>query len=131
MITFRFARLVRGKIPEFYRSLGNTVVSKKLSGRELREALIQKLHEEVDDALRATDRAKMISEIADIQEIVKDVCELENITSQEIQESIDSKVANKGKFSDGQYIDTVTFLDENSQWAQYCQQSPDKYEEIK
>ncbi len=130
MPTFRYAKLVRDNIPEFHKSSGHIVNGRRLAGAVLRSALTSKLHEEADEVATASTKKELIEEIADVQQIIDDLCAHEKITKSEIAEVQKSKAERKGGFANGEYIETVTIADENDKWAQYCRESPEKYPEV-
>lgn len=130
MPTFRYAKLVRDNIPGWHKTNGHTVSGKKLTGDNLRKALIEKLHEEADEVDGAMSRQELIEEIGDVQQIINDLCASQAISSKELAQAIKQKTDRKGGFSNGEYIDTVTIPDEDDKWAQYCRRSPEKYPEV-
>lgn len=130
MPTFRYAKLVRDNIPRFHEESGHTIKSKNLSGKELVRALAEKLHEEADEVDGALSREELVEEIADVQQIINDLCAVSSISIKELTHMINKKAARKGGFSKGAYIDTVTMPDENDEWVAYCRKSPEKYPEI-
>lgn len=131
MPKFRYDKLVRDKIPEYHENSGHTVEGRILGGVALRRALIGKLHEEVDEAGAAPSKKKLTEEIADIRQILDDLCAKEGILEIDVKTAQAAKEERKGGFREGRYIETVTIPDENDEWAQYCRKSPDKYPEEK
>jgi len=131
MPTFKYAKLVRDNIPSFHEEAGHTIVSQTLTGKALSNALIEKLHEETDEINNALDQAALIEEIADVQQIIHDLCATNNISKKALDEVITKKSARKGGFLQGSYIDTVTMPNEDDEWVTYCRRSPEKYPEIK
>ncbi len=130
MPTFRYAKLVRDKIPGWHQKSGHRVSGRQLKGDELRAALIQKLHEEADEVSGALSREELIEEIGDVQQIIDDLLATETISKETLQTTMKKKADRKGGFRNGEYIDTVTIDDENDEWAQYCRRAPEKYPEV-
>lgn len=130
MPTFRYAKLVRDNIPQWHNEAGYTVHGSRLKGAALRQALVKKLHEEADEVDAAQSRTELIEEIADVQQIIDDLCVSEAISSEALSSVKQEKATRKGGFLHGEYIDTVMIPDENDRWARYCRQSPDKYLEV-
>lgn len=64
------AKLVRDKIPDIIRESGETPVIHKVTGLAFREALILKLHEEVQEFTEARNAGEIMAELADIKEVV-------------------------------------------------------------
>lgn len=130
MPTFRYAKLVRDKIPGWHREDGHDVVGRRLEGDEKRAALCQKLSEEAVEVMGATTPEERLGEIADLQQIVDDLRDGDGFTVEALRSAVDKKRAHKGGFSNGEYIETVTMRDENDKWARYCRATPDKYPEV-
>ena len=131
MPTFRYAKLVRDNIPGWHRENGHTVNGRRLTGKELLEALIAKLHEEADEVSGAMSRDELIEEIGDVQQIINDILASQGIAVSELEQSIQKKTGRKGGFMQGEYIESITIPDENDKWAQYCRRAPEKYPEIR
>ena len=131
MPTFQYKKLVRDNILGWHNDRGHEVDGKKLNGLELRKALCEKLHEEADEVDTAQDRDELIGEIADVRQILDDLCAEEGISESEIATAQKAKFVRKGGFRQGNYIDTVTMTDENDKWVLYCRKSPEKYPELK
>ncbi len=130
MPTFKYAKLVRDNIWRWHEECGHTVKGRKLQGAELRKKLSEKLHEEADEVSAAVSREELIEEIADVRQILDDLCTEEVISEDEIIAAQTKKSARKGGFRGGHYIETVTIPNEDDEWAQYCRKSPEKYPEV-
>lgn len=129
MPTFRYDKLVRDNIVQMHHDAGHSVVSRSLTGSELRDALIRKLHEEADEVHSAADRTELIEEIADVQQIIEDLCVHLSISQSELLDAQTIKKNKKGGFASGSYIETVT-MPQADQWVAYCRANPTKYPEI-
>jgi predicted house-cleaning noncanonical NTP pyrophosphatase (MazG superfamily) len=130
MPTFKYAKLVRDNIWRWHEESGHTVKGQMLKGAELRKRLSEKLHEEADEVSLATSREELIEEIADVRQILDDLCAEAGISKAEVTASQAKKLAKKGGFREGRYIETVTIPHEDDEWAQYCRKSPEKYPEV-
>lgn len=93
-------KLVRDKIPDIIRASGETPIIRKVTGLELRAALIEKLHEEVQEFCEASGRDAVMEELADILEVV---CALGNSYGSETELINVSAKKNKkrGAFDEG------------------------------
>jgi len=131
MPTFKYAKLVRDNIPGWHRENGHTVNGRQLTGKELLEALVAKLHEETDEVSGAMSRDELDEEIGDVQQIINDILASQNIPQSELEQSIQKKTGRKGGFLKGEYIESIVIPDENDEWAQYCRRAPEKYPEIR
>jgi predicted house-cleaning noncanonical NTP pyrophosphatase (MazG superfamily) len=130
MPTFKFAKLVRNNIWKWHEEAGHTVDGQLLHGEDLKQALATKLHEESDEVAAANTREELIEEIADVQQIIKDLCTLEGIATSEIEQVRKEKATKKGGFLGGMYIDTVTMPNEDDTWVYYCRKNNSKYPEL-
>jgi len=130
MPTFKYAKLVRDNIADWHTHVGHTPKVTHLEGKQLIRALCKKLHEEADEVDGALDRKEMIEEIADVQQILDDLCAVENIKKSEIESVRAKKAEQKGGFQKGVYIDTVYMPNEADKWAKYCRKNPTKYPEV-
>lgn len=131
MPTFKFAKLVRDNIANWHVEAGHTPNVKYLKDKDLIRALCAKLHEEADEVDGALNRSEMIEEIADVQQVLDDLCAAEKIESSEVQRVKKEKAMRKGGFSRGVYIDSVFMPDEDDKWVAYCRKQPKKYPEVK
>lgn len=130
MPTFRYDKLVRDKIGKWHVEAGHTPAITHLKGKELVAALCKKLHEEADEVDGALSQEELVEEIADVQQIIDDLCAVADIEKRVLDDIKKKKAAKKGGFKDGVYISTVAMPDENDKWAIYCRKSPDKYPEV-
>jgi predicted house-cleaning noncanonical NTP pyrophosphatase (MazG superfamily) len=128
---FQYKKLVRDNIWGWHIERGHEVDGKKLTGFELRKALCEKLHEEADEVDAAQSHEELVEEIADVRQILDDLCAEESISEHDIATAQKAKFKRKGGFREGNYIDTVTMKDENDKWVLYCRKSPEKYPEIR
>ena len=131
MPTFRYAKLVRDNIPSFHIESGHTFTGRTLKGKELVDALVAKLHEEADEVDGALSPDELIEELADVQQIIDDLCTVSGIRKEDMTNVMAKKAARKGGFLQGKYIETVTMPTEDDKWVVYCRNAPDKYPEIK
>ena len=130
MPTFRYDKLVRNKIPGFHKEAGHDIVYRRLRVVELAEALARKLQEEAQEVFDATTPAGLIEEIADVQQVIDDLCVVSGISKQKVFDVMTDKAERKGNFLAGRYIETVTMPNEQDEWVAYCRASPEKYPEV-
>lgn len=130
MPTFIFKKLVRDNIWPWHEEAGHSVEGKKLSKNELRKALREKLFEEVDEVRLAQTTNELIEEIADVRQLLDDICAHEGIDAQLVDTAQAAKKSRKGGFLKGMYIDTVYMPKDDDEWAEYCRKTPDKYPEL-
>jgi len=131
MTKFRFNKLVRDKLPSIYIELNQKIVFQKLKGKELLQGLKDKLIEEAAEVpLEGGTREQIISELSDVQQVVDDMKSELAITDNEIDEAKKQKLAKKGGFSDGIFVESIE-LDDNDEWVEYYRKEPLKYPEIR
>lgn len=130
MPKFRFNKLVRDKLPEIYNNLNQTIISRRIAGRELLEKLQNKLVEEsAEIPVRSGDRSEIISELSDVRQVMFDMQSQLDITDDDIEVARLKKFDKKGGFSDGVYVEAITLTDDDP-WVEYYRNQPEKYEEI-
>lgn len=130
MPTFSYRKLVRDNIPSFHDEAGHTTDVTVLRGQALSAALVTKLHEEADEVSAALQPEEFLEELADVQQIIDDLCALHGVSEETLRGVVTKKAAKKGGFQAGYYIETVTMPRDDDEWVAYCRKSPDKYPEI-
>jgi predicted house-cleaning noncanonical NTP pyrophosphatase (MazG superfamily) len=96
-----YNKLVRDKIPTIIQSRGERTETIQLAGDALRDALRQKLVEEAFEVLDAKTGPELISELADLQEVVRALCRELDISVPDIEEEREEKEHLRGGFEKG------------------------------
>jgi predicted house-cleaning noncanonical NTP pyrophosphatase (MazG superfamily) len=122
-------KLSRDKTVENMKAAGITTNYKILEGKLLLDALNQKLLEETHELMKAHDRKEVISELADVLEVMDGLCKAHNITMNELLEVKNSTKEKRGGFEKGIFMETIE-MDEDNLWVKHFRKSPDKYPEI-
>jgi predicted house-cleaning noncanonical NTP pyrophosphatase (MazG superfamily) len=91
-------KLVRDLIPEIIRTSGGQPVTRILGDAEYRDALAEKLREEVAE-LEQAERRHKLEEIADIFEVLSAIAASEGHTLDEVQSAAEAKRVEKGGFA--------------------------------
>ncbi len=78
-----YNKLVRDRIPDIIQAAGRTCTTEILGDEEYRHALQEKLVEEAHEAAHA-DRVDLITELADLQEVIEAVLRLEGIAREDV-----------------------------------------------
>ncbi len=131
MPTFKFEKLVRSKLPAMYKQLNQKITSRQLSDKEVLHALRAKLVEEADEIpIESGDTQKIIQELSDVQQVIEDIKQRLDISSEQIEKARQDKLDKKGNFSDGTFVETIA-LDESDEWVKYYRNEPSKYPELK
>lgn len=103
-------KLVRDKIPQLIRDSGKTPVYETLEGEELQFTTINKINEEVlelSKAFTSKDRAAILEELADVEEIVDAFRHAMGITVDELLEARVEKIKKRGAFNRGYYLNEI------------------------
>ncbi len=130
MPEYEFHKIVRDKLPADYERLGQQATYHKLGRSEHAQQLINKLIEEVYEINLTEPSAAIAEELADLKQVQLDLAELLGITPEQIEAIRRSKLAKKGGFADGIFVETLQLSDDDV-WNDYYRQRPDKYPEIK
>jgi len=130
--TYRFDKLVRDEtVPGYERD--DTVVAvnwRRLNEMEYRRALITKIHEEADEIpLLEEMSGDIISEIADLQDVIDALKQSYGISDDTIAEASRKKANRRGGFTSRHHIDTIT-VTPSSEWRTYCLNEPTRYPEV-
>lgn len=129
MAIFRLSKLVRDNIPDIMRGDNQTPNVVLLSGKDLQRALLEKLKEEVDEALdELDDDEKFLAEMADVKEVYDSILRARAIDESNLAEIQATKRTTKGGFSEGYFVDTVTTEDDSS--SDYYRNDPLRSVEI-
>jgi len=90
----KYKKLVRDKIPEIIESKNKVPLTKILNQEEYKEALNEKLQEEVDEFLESGD----IEELADIMEVINAIISIKGSSIEEIEKIRQQKKKERGGF---------------------------------
>jgi predicted house-cleaning noncanonical NTP pyrophosphatase (MazG superfamily) len=104
---FEFNRLVRSKVVGHCQEQGCRTHFRSLTGDELAQALRLKLVEEAAEVVAATgDRSETIKELADLQEVIRELMHQLAISAAEVEVAQTKKREAKGTFREGYFITT-------------------------
>ncbi len=101
-----YNKLVRDRIPEIIAENGSQCRYHVASPEELKQALLNKLREEVEEFIEEP----YVEELADIQEVLWRIQEVFNITEYEVRDATRQKAKERGIFDEGYILEYV--LDE-------------------
>ena len=122
-IVFHLNKLVRDKLPNNMRAMGQMPKVRTLEGSEKVKAQVAKLLEEVQEL--DVDSPTLAEELADVKQIVSD---LEASLDKDIETLRIQKLDAKGGFSEGQFVTTLT-LRADDPWVDYYRNDQSKYPE--
>jgi len=129
MRRFVYGKLVRNKILDDMIRHGEKPQYRVLDDKDYLIELQKKILEEAAE-INFDDREKVLSELADLQEVVDCMLEAINITTAELVKAKEKKNTRVGSFDKRIYIDDVSIPDENP-WINYLEKNSDRYPEIK
>lgn len=100
-----FNKLIRDKVAERMQERGVEYSARTLSEEEYKAELLKKVGEEALGVQNAQTREELVSEMADVLEVLSALRKLEGITEEEIETALTRNMEKKGGF------DTRTFLE--------------------
>ena len=104
-----YNKLVRDKIPEIIAAdNGATCVTRVLDDEEYLNALNSKLQEELNEYLESG----AVEELADLEEVLKAILEIKQVSYEEFENIRKMKVEKRGAFRDKIFLESVNELDE-------------------
>jgi len=125
-------KLVRSKCVEILLRDDPTSQAKYhyLSKDELKSHLLKKLEEEAFEVVLAESREELVSELADVFEVIESICRVNNICREEIEVARANKLEKRGSFDDGLFIEWIE-ITSGTRLYNYCLAHQDKYPEVK
>lgn len=103
-----FNKLVRDKIPESIEQKGERVEIVRLTGDALVSGLRQKLVEEAFEVLDARGRQEVVGELADVQDVVRAICDALGLSLKAVEAEGSAKRREKGGFGRGVMLRRTT-----------------------
>lgn len=129
MPIFLCNKLARDKTLQNFKESHITTTHRIVAGKELVEALNKKILEEAREVTETTDRKEIISELADILEVINGLCKAHAISHEEI-EAVRTSIHNKrGGFENGLFLEAIEMAEDNPA-VQHFRKSPERYIEI-
>lgn len=135
MPKFLLNKLVRRRLPGMYVALNEQAEVKELTGKELEDALVAKMLEEVTE-LQGRGVGD-IGELADVLQLLYDACIATGVSYDDVEQKRREKEAEKDGsvfLSDsgvptGYYIAGLTCA-EDDKWTAYYRKEPERFPEI-
>jgi predicted house-cleaning noncanonical NTP pyrophosphatase (MazG superfamily) len=129
---FRYAKLVRDNIPAIIVKDGAKVQKKVLSQKSYELELKKKLLEESSELLEAKDRTEMLSELADLEEILDNLRAALHIGKAELKSVQAKKRLKNGSFRRRFYVDHIVADNHTDPaWLRYHLKNKKKFPLIK
>lgn len=102
-----YNKVVRDKIPKIIERGGERVETVQLAGDALVTALRQKLVEESFEALDAKSGDELISELADVEEVIRAICQALKVPAEQLEAEREEKLKRRGGFEKGLMLKTT------------------------
>jgi predicted house-cleaning noncanonical NTP pyrophosphatase (MazG superfamily) len=125
-VTFNSNKLTRDRTEERFIKRNINGQFRHISGDEYIQALKNKLHEEVAEIMEAQDSHELMTEIADVLDVLKALLKTHNISDDELNKYRTTLHQERGTFETGLYLDTFQIDSENPQYETYSSR-PHKY----
>lgn len=105
---------------------GSTTSHLFLNPEELKLALFEKLKEESAEVCSAKNRSELVSELADVLEVIESIKKTSAITSEELDDARILKKEMRGGFDSGLFINWIE-IKEGGRLYNYCLKNPNDY----
>lgn len=129
MPKFILNKLVRDKLKNEYIHDNQKASYRKLSVSDHKYELIRKIIEEAKEIEIGGRNGDIISETADIQQVLDDLINLCGFTKDQIECAKKAKFDRKGGFADAVFIETLELTDDDK-WVEYYRKHSDTFIEI-
>jgi len=127
---FRFAKLVRDKIPGHMASDNQVLFGvRKLEAPESVKELCKKVLEETRELADAENIESMKGEIADVQEVLDCLKKELKLEDKELSRYRERKISKNGGFDDMIYVEYIG-CEDDSKWTGYYLKNQDRYPQI-
>jgi predicted house-cleaning noncanonical NTP pyrophosphatase (MazG superfamily) len=126
---FKVEKLVRNKTYERLTKRKVTMKFRVVSSPEYQTLLKTKLVEETEEVSRARNQAELISELADVLEVIHALAAAHTIPFETIEATRQEKQVSRGGFDHHIYAEYVEMEESHELYAEY-KNEPDKYPEI-
>ena len=94
-----YNKLVRDRIPEIIAQIGSTCEITTMHEQEYQQALRAKLVEEAQEAAKASDTQQLITELADLYEVIDTLMNSNDIAPETIHAEQERRCRERGGFS--------------------------------
>ena len=100
-------KLVRDNIPEIIRASGKIPVTRILNEADYLQALKTKVAEEANELIGAPTKEAMLTELADLQELITAICLQSGYTMEELEEARQKKKSINGAFTKRIFLESI------------------------
>jgi predicted house-cleaning noncanonical NTP pyrophosphatase (MazG superfamily) len=106
-VTITYGKLVRDRIPEIIRAAGHVPHVRTLPADQRWDALLAKLAEESAELGDATNTQELLTELADVLEVVMGLAAAAELAWSEVESTRDARRRERGGFDQGLWLETV------------------------
>jgi predicted house-cleaning noncanonical NTP pyrophosphatase (MazG superfamily) len=103
----KYNKLIRDNIPEIILSDNCIPKVRKLSHKDFKLELLRKLLEEAGEVSKAENKKELISELADVQEVMISIYEAYGIECGDVTKEARIKRKNKGGFKKKLFLESI------------------------
>ncbi len=103
-----YKKLVRDRIPEILERLGKRVVWRELNDGEFLLALKAKVLEEARELVNASDDDALLSELADLTEVIGSIIRAYNLSARELERARREKREQRGSFTRRIFLESAS-----------------------
>ena len=128
MPKFRLNKLVRDKLRDEYTALNQKASYRQLTTAEHGEALKSKIVEEVNEISLDASSEAIASELADVQQVLKDLMDAYGILAEDVEALRKRKFDKKGGFAEATFVETLE-LESSDEWVEYYRKDPERFKE--
>lgn len=130
-LTYRFKvdKLIRDNMPSILRASGVQVFERIMDKEEYIERLKDKLLEEANEVITASNQKAICEEAADLLEVILSIAHLYNLSLNDIIHAAEKKRLEKGGFKNRIYTDYVE-MDASNPAKAYYEARPNHYPKI-
>ncbi len=121
MRKYPFNKLIRSKLPDRMVEEGVVVNSQKLEVEEYVVQLKQKIIEEANEVSEAKSREELITELADVLEVIYAIAESTAISQAEIEQARIEKRETNGYFKPENYVHYIQVDHDNYKVIEYLE----------
>ena len=125
MPQFSVNKLIRDKVAALDRWGGK----RTLDDQEFLYELKRKLVEEAEEVMESKDKAELLEELADVQDVIDYLVRTAGFSKNDIKKAQDKKREDRGGFDDQVFAERIV-LQEGHRLVAHCRSQPHKYKEI-
>ena len=119
MRKYPFNKLIRSKIPNRMETEGVSVNRNSLSESEYLTELKKKILEEAQEVSEANSKEELITELADVMEVIQAIADANSISLTDIEEAQLKKREINGYFLPENYINYIEVAEDNHKVIEY------------